>query len=163
MLTRLNPGDGAKVDEAYKRALYDLGRAWTQKHGDAANNRHTGATWRFVEKDTDPEFREGDDFGWVRNTVVSLDTDLADMAISERAGFYFPQSPSTAGVLLPNGVMKFIKVGPGGMMSSDGSEAASESSEDAPMTAQGDTTMGMLIDTIYAGDWTDEVENFLEE
>jgi hypothetical protein len=34
---------------------------------------------------------------------------------------------------------------------------AAEQDDDGPMIAQGDVTMGMIVASIYAGDWTDNL------
>ncbi|OBC04397.1 hypothetical protein A5784_12495 [Mycobacterium sp. 852013-50091_SCH5140682] len=162
-IVELRAGDHDRVDFEYQRQLNGLVMGWQQKHGAAAQDRHNAATTGFISKDRDRDFREGADFGWVRNTVVSLDTDLADMVIADRAGFYFPQTPSTAGVWMPDGVMKFIRASPGGKLAPEQTDAAiTDDSQDGPMAARGDTTMGMLVQSIYAGDWTDQVDDLLK-
>jgi hypothetical protein len=82
------------------------------------------------------------------------------MVIPERSLFYFPETPSTAGVLLSSGVMKFINIERGDRFE-PGESAVDDASTDGPVKATGGTTMGMLVESIYAGDWTDEIENFL--
>jgi hypothetical protein len=161
VLMPLYPGDGLKVDAQYNIQMRGLSVTWAEKHGMPAH-RHTVATFGFSGKDRDPEFRHGD-YAWVRNTLVCLDTDLSDSAISERSSFYFPETPSTAGVFMPNDRMKFIKIAPGGKPEPDQPAAFEDSSVDGPIKATGGAsmTMGMLVDSIYAGDWTDGVEDLL--
>jgi hypothetical protein len=87
----------------------------------------------------------------VRNTLVSLSTDLAHAVIAERAGWYFPTTPATAGVLMPDGIMRFINIEPGGKLAPDEvSGFLGDTSEDGPIKATGDVTMGMLVESIYA-------------
>ena len=114
------------------------------------------ATMGFLAKDREVEFREGTSFGWVRNTVVCLDTDLADMVISDRAYHYFPTVKSTAAVLLPHNEFKFIWTA-AGQKTSPEEVAAAKQDDDGPMIVQGDATMGMIVASIYAGDWTDNL------
>jgi hypothetical protein len=139
---------------------------WQEDHPEIVDvvDPHNTAIMGFLAEDRDVNFRDGESFGWVRNTVVAIDTDLADMMISDRAYHYFPTSPSTAGVLLPDGVMKFIwtsqaqKVPP-----EERGAAGDDDSLDGPMTARGDVTMGMIVTSIYAGDWTEGVDGLLGE
>lgn len=158
-LVELQAGDHDRVDFEYRSSLSGLAHMWAQKHPGPADRR-TNATLLFVENDRDVEFREGDEFGWVRNTVISVDTDLADMVLTDRAGHYFPKVGSTAGVWMPNGRMMFLKVEPGGHLSPEEREARiADNSDNAPATAHGNTTMAMLVDAIYGGDWISELEN----
>jgi hypothetical protein len=158
----LYPGDGLKVDAQYDIQMRGLSVTWAEKHGMPAH-RHTMAMFGFTSKNRDPEFRDGD-YSWVRNTLVCLSTDLSDSVITERSSFYFPETPSTAGVFMPNDRMKFIKIAPGGKLEPGQATAAkADTSVDGPIKAMGGATMtmGMLVDSIYAGDWTDGVEAFL--
>lgn len=158
VLTVLKPGDDHKVDAAYDEQMRGLSIGWAQKHGGlgAPADPHTSTTFAFASKNRDPEFRNGT-YSWVRNTLISLSTDPSEAVVVERSGWYFPESPSTAGVLMPDGVMKFIHITPGGKVD----KAADPPSDDGPMKATGDVTMGMLVDSIYAGDWTDGISGFL--
>lgn len=166
-LVDLGVDDHARVDHEYQNQLNRICARWARKHGyaiaDFPPNRHNTATLNFMAKDREVEFREGESFGWVRNTVVCIDTDFADMVITDRAYFYFPTSPSTAGVAMPLGtdeLMKFIWIGPGHRPTDE--EVADAESNDGPIQAQGDATMGMLVESIYAGNWTDNVNELLD-
>lgn len=152
LLVQLQSGDDERVDAAYATTLLDLRIEWMQKHGSAAaGDRHNAAMFDFASKNRDPDFRNGD-LSWVRNTLVSLSTDLVDKIISERAGFYFPQTPSTAGVLRTSGRMQFIKMEPGSTLPTDEAAAApSETSESGQIEVRSDMTMGMLADAIFSG------------
>lgn len=160
-LVELSADDYTRVDAEYQNQLNRLCARWARKHGyDVAAfpaNRHNTATLNFMAQDRDVDFREGESFGWVRNTVVCIDTDFADMVIADRAYFYFPTSSSTAGVSMPNGRMMFIWIGEGRAPDDDDTVAADL--EDGPIKAHGDTTMGMLVDSIYAGNWVDRVDD----
>lgn len=158
VLMRLYPGDGLKVDAQYDIQLRGLREAWMQKHGPGAvNDRHNEAMFNFASQDRDPEFRNGD-LSWVRNTFVSLSTDLVENVVTERGGFYFPDTRSTAGVLRSSGRMQFITIDPGSTVGAD--EAGlppGGSSKDRPIIAGSNVTMGSLVDRIYPGpmpeDW----------
>lgn len=164
VLVRLQAGDGIVVDQQYQHQMNGLFKSWTQKHGPAADDPHTHTTFNFVSTKQHPDFQPGATFDWVRNTLVCLSTDLADAVISERAGYYFPTSPSTAGVMMPDGVMKFINMQPGGKLAPDVAAAhVADTSEDGPMKATGDVTMGMLVDSIYGTGWTEGVEDLLKD
>ena len=104
VLVELQAGDDHRVDSEYDIQMRGLSISWAQKHGAAAEHPHTRATFGFAAKNRDPEFRNGD-LSWVRNTLISLSTDLVDKVISERGGFYFPQTRSTAAVLRTSGRM----------------------------------------------------------
>jgi hypothetical protein len=160
----LRAGDDARVDMAYQVQMNGLAVSWAQKHGAAFGARpdpHTTATIGFVEKIRDPQLRVGD-LSWVRNTVVSIESDLVDGVIGERVGYYFPHSPCTAAVLRASGRMQFITAKPGGQLAPDQATAMlADQSPDAVPRAGGNTTMGMLVDSIYSNDWTDEVDDFL--
>jgi hypothetical protein len=161
VLVPLQAGDGAVVDMQYQMQMNGLAERWAQKQG-AAASPHTSSTFAFAEKNHDSEFRNGT-FSWVRNTLISLSTDLAQAVIAERSGWYFPQKPSTAGVLMPDAEMKFIKIGPGGKLApSEVGAFLGDASDEGPMKASGDVTMGMLVDSIYASGWTDGVDDLPE-
>lgn len=122
-------------------------------------------TFGFASKNRDPDFRHGT-YSWVRNTLIALDVDEAEEVIVDRGGTYFRDRPSTAGVLLPDGVMKFIKVEPGTLQSGQAPSSArpdDDGGADAPIRATGTVTMGMLVDSIYSGNWTDDVDTLLGE
>jgi hypothetical protein len=159
-LVELGAEDQDRVDAEYQNQLDRLCARWAKKHGyEVANfpsNRHNTATLNFMAKDRDADFREGESFGWVRNTVVCIDTDFADMVIADRAYHYFPTSSSTAAVLMPNDTLMFIWIAKG--RPPDDTDTAAAESNDGPIQAHGDTTMGMLVDSIYAGDWVDQVD-----
>jgi hypothetical protein len=114
-LIELRAADHDKVNYEYQNQINRLCVRWQQRHPEIVDvsDRHNVATMGFLTKDRDTNFRDGESFGWVRNTVVAIDTDLADMVIADHAVHYFPTSPSTAGVLLPDDVMKFIWTSPG--------------------------------------------------
>ncbi|MGY4647662.1 hypothetical protein [Mycobacterium sp. URHB0021] len=158
-LVELRAGDHHRVNYEYQNQMNGVCMSFQQKHPEIVEveDRHNTATAGFMAKDRDVQFREGD-FGWVRNTVTSIDTDLAEMVFVDRAYYYFPTSPSTAAVLLPDGEMKFIIAGPGTKPTLDEAE---DDPEDGPMKARGDVTMGMLVQSIYAGDWTNDVDDLL--
>jgi hypothetical protein len=100
--------------------------------------------------------------GLTHNILVCLDNDLSEMVIPERSLYYFPEVSSTVGVLLSDNIMKFLKIERGGTVAPDDRSAATEDDAvDGPVTATGGTTMGMLVDSIYAGDWTDQIDDFL--
>jgi hypothetical protein len=161
VLVPLQAGDGALVDLQYQKQMNGLAKGWAQKHGAAATaSEHTSTTFAFAEKNHDPEFRNGE-FSWVHNTLVSLSTDHSQAVIAERSGWYFPEKPSTAGVYMPDSMMKFIKIGPGGKIAPGEADAFLEdTSEEGPIKAGGDVTMGMLVDTIYASNWVEGVDDF---
>lgn len=110
----------------------------------------------FLAKNREVQFRESSSFGWVRNTVVCLDTDLADMVITDRAYHYFPTMASTAAVLLPRNEFKFIRTG-AAQKTSPEEVAGAEQDDDGPMVAQGGAMMGTIVASIYAGNWTDNL------
>ena len=57
--------------------------------------------------------------------------------------------------------MKFINIEPGGKLAPDAATAAKDdTSVDVSAKATGGTTMGMLIDSIYAGVWAYEIDDF---
>jgi hypothetical protein len=103
VLVQLQSGDEQKVDATYAATLRDLRSGWIQKHGPAAaSDRHNVAIFDFASTNRDPDFRNGNLPG-ARNTLISLSTDLVDTVVTERGGFYFPQTPSTAGQVCPAG------------------------------------------------------------
>ncbi|AQT79628.1 hypothetical protein B1R94_10640 [Mycolicibacterium litorale] len=119
VLMQLHPGDGLMVDAEYDTTMGCLRKAWNRKHGrPAVNDRHNEALFNFAAQDRDPDFRNGD-LSWVRNTLVSLSTDMADAVISDRGAFYFPETTSTAGVLRSSGRMQFIRMEQGRRDSAD--------------------------------------------
>ncbi|SIE97532.1 Uncharacterised protein [Mycobacteroides abscessus subsp. abscessus] len=86
VLMQLHPGDGLKVDAEYDATMGRLRAAWNRKHGrPAANDRHNEALFNFAAQERDPNFRD-DGLSWVRNTIVCLSTDTADVVISDRGG-----------------------------------------------------------------------------
>lgn len=158
-LSELCADDHTEVDYQYQNQINRLCMRWQHSHLEIVDvvDRHNTATMGFLTKNHDDvEFREGPTFGWVRNTVVCLDTDLADMVISDRAYYYFSTVPSTAAVLLPHNEFKFIGTS-AGQKTSPEEVAAAEQDDNGPIIAQGDVTMGMLVASIYAGDWTDKL------
>jgi hypothetical protein len=157
----LGAGDHALVDNQYMVQINDLARAWSLKHGPAAQARHNGALWGFAVQNRGPAIRTGD-LSWVRNTLVCLENDQADAVLSERAGFYFPKVKTAQGVLRSTDRMQFITADPGGRLAPEQAETVrSDASGEGPPAATGDVTMGMLVDSIYAGDWTGEIDEFL--
>jgi hypothetical protein len=55
--------------------------------------------------------------------------------------------------------MQFITGEPGGPAPAE--IMRNDASGDGTTAATGDVTMGMLVDSIYAGDWTGEIDEFL--
>jgi hypothetical protein len=56
--------------------------------------------------------------------------------------------------------MQFIKADPG-RAPKESEAGQDDASDDGVPKASGGVTMGFLVDSIYAGDWTAEVEDFL--
>lgn len=159
VLMQLHPGDGLKVDAEYDATMGRLRAAWNRKHGrPAANDRHNEALFNFAAQERDPNFRD-DGLSWVRNTIVCLSTDTADVVISDRGGFYFPATKGTAGVLRSSGRMQFLQVEPGRAGLADGLGELPQA--DLPRSSErisgGNATMGSLVDRVYPGptpeDW----------
>jgi hypothetical protein len=164
VLVPLQAGDGAKVDQHYQIQMNGLAQTWKKKHGAAGANPHTNATFAFVSTKHHPEFQPEATFSWVHNTLVALSTDSAEAVISERAGWYFPTTQSTAGVLMPDGVMKFFTIEPGGKLTPDAvPDFLGDTSKDGPIKATGNVTLGMLVESIYAQDWTEGVDDLLDD
>jgi hypothetical protein len=157
-LSELRADDHTEVDYQYQNQINRLCVRWQRRHPQIVDvvDRHNTATMGFLAKDREVQFREGPSFGWVRNTVVCLDTDLADMVISDRVYHYFPTVESTAAVLLPHNEFKFIWTA-AGQKTSPEEVAAAKQDDDGPMIVQGDATMGMIVASIYAGDWSDNL------
>jgi len=152
------------VNYEYQKQLNEMSVGWQEMHPEivANHDRHNTAFLGFMAKDRDVEFREGEDFGWVRNTVVCIDSDLADAVVTDRAYHYFPTLTSTAAVSVADGPderLKFMIIGAGHKPTAQ--EKASTDANEGLMQAKGSLTMGMLIEAIYAGDWTDEVDDLL--
>lgn len=159
----LRAGDQLAVDAQYDIQMRALSRSWANKHGAGPADPHTKVTFGFASKNRDPDFRHGT-YSWVRNTLIALDVDEAEEVIVDRGGTYFRDRPSTAGVLLPDGVMRFIKVEPGTPQSGQAPSSArpdDEGGANGPIRATGTVTMGMLVDSIYSGNWTDYVDTIL--
>jgi hypothetical protein len=161
VIVPLHAGDHARVDHEYMVQLNELARSWSQKHGVASGDRRNTAVWRFVEENRRPAIRTGD-VSWVRNTLICVEDDPADAVLSERAGYYFPNVKNAQGVLRSTGRMQFITAAPGGRLTAEEAQVARDNaSHDGVAAATGDVTMGMLVDSIYSGDWTGEVDDFL--
>lgn len=159
----LQAGDHAPVDHEYMVQINALARAWSRKHGAAAQARHNAALWGFAEENRRPAIRTGN-LSWVRNTLVCLEDDRADAVLSERAGYYFPNVKTAQAVLRSTRRMQFITANPGGRVTPKQADAArSDMSGDGVTAASGDVTMGMLVDSIYAGDWTGGIDEFVGE
>ncbi|MFI5783132.1 hypothetical protein [Nocardia sp. NPDC051570] len=156
----LTAGNYELVDQQYGTRLNELYRMWVAPRLglDGSVEPHTFATFGFVEKNREPEFQDGI-YSWVRNTVVSIDSDEPDDVIVERAASYFPGRPSTTAVWLPSsGRMKFMKIDPG--QQPEEAEAALSSADDdsadTPLRVSGTQTMGMLVEYVNRGDsWID--------
>jgi hypothetical protein len=162
-LVELHADDYDTVDYEYQNQINHLCVRWQTDHPEIVevSDPHNTAIMGFLAEDRDINFRDGKSYGWVRNTVVGIDTDRADMVIADRGYHYFPKVKSTAAVLLPDGVMKFIWASPGEKPSQDQLDAA-DASQSGPIHAKGDVTMGMIVASIYAGDdWTDQVDDLL--
>ncbi|MGW0359210.1 hypothetical protein ACWDXV_33900 [Nocardia nova] len=159
VLQELHVGDEQVVHQAYTDQLTRLAQSWVANHGD---DPHTGATFGYALRNLDPEFRNSESFSWVRDTVIALHSDQADDAFSDRTATYFPNRPTTAGVLLPDGIMKFIRsAGPAGAAPADWAAESGEG-EEGNFQARGALTMGMLVSTIYGGaNLAQQVEEFL--
>lgn len=98
----------------------------------------------------------------MRNTLICLEDDPADAVLSERSVYYFPTVKTAQAVLRSTGRMQFITANPGGTLTREEAQATrDDASDDGVAAATGETTMGMLVDSIYAGDWTGEVDDFL--
>jgi hypothetical protein len=158
----LHAGDYAQVDQQYMLQLNGLAQGWARRHGAAAaSSRHNTALWGFVQENRRPAMRTGD-LSWVRNTLICVEDDLADAVLSERSGYYFPTVRSAQGVLRSTGRMQFIIATPGGRRTPEEVQAVHDAAFDGGNpTATGQLTMGMLVDSIYAGDWTGEIDDFL--
>lgn len=160
VVQELSAGDEHVVDAQYDVQMKGLSQSWAANYG---TDPHTEVTFRYASKNRDPEFRNSKDFSWVRNTVIALHSDLANEVYADRAATYFAGRPSTAGVLLPDGVMKFIRTdGPGTVDERTEPAAETVDRSDGPLQARGSVTMGMLISTIYSGgNLVKDVEDFL--
>ncbi|MGW4849434.1 hypothetical protein [Nocardia brasiliensis] len=153
----LSFGEEQVVHDGYVAQMRLLHQSWVRSYG---HDSHTAVTFGYVFKNLDPEFRDSEDFSWVRNTVIALASDRADEVFSDRSATYFSGRSSTAGVLLPNGVMKFVN-SDSGRQPADHSDQASA---DSPLVARGPLTMGMVVDTIYGGAHiAQQVEDFLSD
>ncbi|QVI30121.1 hypothetical protein MN2019_12975 [Mycolicibacterium neoaurum] len=159
VLMPLHPGDGLRVDAEYDSTMGYIRAAWNRKHGrPALNDRHNEALFNFAAQDRDPNFRNGD-LSWVRNTLVSLSTDMADAVISDRGAFYFSETVGTAGVLRSNGRMQFVRMEQGRRDSADSQRELpqTDSSPSANRISGSNVTMGSLVDRVYPGpmpeDW----------
>lgn len=108
------------------------------------------------------ETRSGCKWGSGIAPLVEVD---AEEVIVDRGGTYFRDRPSTAGVLLADGVMKFIKAEPGTLQSGQAPSSGrpDDGGADVPIRATGTVTTGMLVDSIYSGNWTDDVDTLLGE
>ena len=112
---------------------------------------HTIATFAFAQRRRDPDF--GPRFPWIRNTVVCVESDLADDVLSGQMLHYFPEGGTIACFYPREHRMMFIWV--------DKPEKPGER-EPHPTTIQAHDahrklTMGMLVDSIYRdrhGDWS---------
>ncbi|MEU6562667.1 hypothetical protein [Nocardia nova] len=93
-----------------------------------------------------------------------MHSDPADDTFSDRAATYFPNKPCTAGVLLPEGIMKFVRsAGPAGTAPAGWAEESGEG-EEGRFRTRGTLTMGMVVSTIYGGaNLAEQVEEFLSE
>lgn len=151
-LRELTAGDHGIVDATYVQQMKGLRTRWVGNHG---HDPHTDVTFQYAARNHDPEFRNSEAVAWVRNTVISLHSDQADEAIADRAATYFAGRPSTAGVLLPDGIMKFIHV-------NEGQNPDSTTEGDGQLKARGQLTMGMLVSSVYSTGWVDRVGDFLE-
>lgn len=162
IITSLAAGDGAVVDEKFVAQLRGLAFSWREKHGAGVEqDRHCEAVFGFAAQNRNPNFRDGA-LSWVRNTLICLEDDLADQILSERSLYYFPDTPTTAGVLRASGRMQFIIANHKGNLTEDEVQASQGDTSDNEVTqAIGANTMGMLVDSVYSQDWTGEVEDFL--
>lgn len=114
---------------------------------------HTVATFAFAQMRRDPQF--GKQFPWVRNTVVCVESDLADDVLSGQVKNYFPDGGTIACFFPADHRMMFITVD-GGKQTADGSEELSPETVVAN-DKHGKLTIGMLVDAVYrnrGGNWS---------
>lgn len=157
----LHADDYAKVDHEYMVQMNLLAAGWARKQGATAHNLHNTALWGFVSQNRQPSIRVGG-LSWVRNTLICVEDDPADAVLSERSAYYFPAMTTAQAVLRSTGRMQFIIANPGRKRTQEGLDAARDGTDDDNVTAaMGGTSMGMLVDSVYAGDWTGEVDDFL--
>ncbi|KAA1248391.1 hypothetical protein F0Q45_20825 [Mycobacterium simiae] len=110
---------------------------------------HTIATFAFAQLERDPDFHG--QFGWVRNTVVCVESDLADDVLSGQMLHYFPDGGTIACYYPREQRFVFVRVAAPQKASSTGPALP-----DAPFTAHDKhrkLTVGMLIDAMYP-DWS---------
>jgi hypothetical protein len=115
---------------------------------------HTIATFAFAQMRRDPEF--GPRFPWIRNTIVCVESDLADDVLMGQMLNHFPEGGTVACYYPSDHRMMFIWV--------DKPETAKEHDPKTahPRTIQArdvnrDLTIGMLVDTMYrdrGGNWS---------
>lgn len=107
---------------------------------------HTIATFAFAQLRRDPSF--GPKFPWVRNTVVCVESDLANDVLTNMASHYFEQSCTIACYYPAEHRFMFIRVdgphqpGTPGANKNPGADVANDS--------RGEITIGMLVDSIYS-------------
>lgn len=151
ILVELDSTSADTVDKGFMDAMHNIAYTWAQKHQFAIHGEdpHAAATFAFAQKDRDPEFRNGA-YPWVRNTLLALDNDSAQLILADRGGHYFPGG-FTFGVLQPTGMMQFgsSKRREGGGSSTD---------EDETTKIIGDQTMGMIAAAVNTGeDWIERL------
>ncbi|WP_433734848.1 hypothetical protein ACQP0C_42045 (plasmid) [Nocardia sp. CA-129566] len=149
----LQAGDDGVVDEHYSRYMASLERAWTADHGE---DPHTTATFGFANWNRDPDFRNNR-YPWLHNTLVALDSDVAEEIVIERGGAYFNEKDRTAAVWMPAiERMKFFKANQG--ETPNDHEPDEESTQRQPALQ---STMGMIAAVVNRSeDWLDD---FLRE
>lgn len=161
VIRELHAGDEHLVHQSYDEQLRLLSHSWVRNYG---RDPHTEATLLYALRNLDPEFRNSEQVSRVRDLVIALHSDPADDTLSDRTAAYFPNRPSTAGVLLPDGMMKFIRATEAdGTTPPDWAEESGDG-EEGRVQARGALTMGMVVSTIYGGaNLAEQVEEFLSE
>ncbi|KAF0957743.1 hypothetical protein [Rhodococcus sp. T7] len=154
-LVALRAGSEHTVDTQFDETLKALSHKWANKCnvlGPGVAHPRTVATFAFAQNNRDPEFRNGI-YSWVRNTIIAHDSDTAEEVLVERGGYYFPRQPISAAVRVGER-MKFLKAK---------RPVRKIASEDHPIIATTGTTMGMIVEAVNSGDWTDEIGQFLDD
>lgn len=110
---------------------------------------HTIATFAFTQMRRDPEFRN--QFPWLRNTIVCVESDLVANVLSERTVTHFPEGATVACYYPEDQRFMFITASPG----------LTQQLSDESVIARDDhrtLTIGMLVDSIFSdrnGDYSD--------
>ncbi|WP_433527747.1 hypothetical protein ACQPZ2_44210 (plasmid) [Nocardia pseudovaccinii] len=149
---QLQAGDEDVVDHQYNVNMAAASRTWRARHPAAENDPHAYAVFGFAGLDRDPTFRQNR--SWLRNTLVAVDSDIAEEVMVDRLAVYFPQHRNpTAAVLMPEqDIFKYMTASE--RPSPEQSADPRESMEVAALQI----TMGMAVEIANTDeDWTDRL------